>query len=314
MWFKNLQIFRLPAGWNLSPGELEAELERQPLLPCMGQNLESRGWVAPRSNGPLVSWVERQLLIALGIEQKLLPGGVVKQHCDERAQQIEQVKGFKPGRKMMKEIKDQVIQELLPRAFARRRSLRAWLDPVNGWLVVDASAPAKAEELVEALRNSLNGELAVTMLEPAQSPSTLLTNWLASREAPGRFQLGDECELCGVHESKPTVRYVRHALEGEDIRRHIGEGKFATRLGLVWNDRISFVLTDTLQVKKLSFLAVREAEGESSDNADEQFELDFMLMTGELAQMLTDLAEAVGAPLEGASPAARPALREALPA
>ncbi|MGH8630788.1 MAG: recombination-associated protein RdgC [Burkholderiales bacterium] len=304
MWFKNLQIFRLPPGWALSAGELEAELARQPLLPCVGQNLQSRGWISPRSGGALVESLEKHLLIALGTEQKLLPGAVVKQHAEERAQQIEQVKGFKPGRKMMKEIKEQVILELLPRAFVRRRSLHAWIDPVGGWLVVDSSAPAKAEELIEVLRNSLNGELALTMLEPSQSPSSLLTSWLAAREAPGRFELGDECELCGVHESKPTVRYVRHGLDGDDIRRHIAEGKFATKLGLVWNDRISFVLTEQLQVKKLSFLAVREAEGETSDHPEEQFQLDFALMAGELAQLLKDLAEAMGA--MSATPLAAP--------
>ncbi|HSW11960.1 MAG TPA: recombination-associated protein RdgC [Solimonas sp.] len=295
MWFKNLQVYRLPPGWAMAPGELEAELARQPLTPCMGQNLQSRGWVGPQGEAPLVRSVGRQLMIALGTEQKLLPGAVIKQEADERAAQIEAVKGFKPGRKMMREIKEQVILELLPRAFVRRRSLRTWIDPVEGWLVVDASAPAKAEELLETLRNSLNGELAVTLIEPAQSPSALLTGWLASRQAPGRFELGDECELCGTDESKPTVRYVRHGLDGDDIRRHISEGKFATKLGLTWNDKISFVLTEKLQVKKVKFLAVREDEGETSDHAEEQFDIDFTLMAGELSQLLNDLAEVVGA-------------------
>ncbi|PPE75503.1 recombination-associated protein RdgC [Solimonas fluminis] len=301
MWFKNLQVYRLPPGWAMSPGELEEELARQPLTPCMGQNLQSRGWVAPQGEVPLVRSMERQLMIALGTEQKLLPGSVVRQHADERAAQIEQVKGYKPGKKMMREIKDQVIMELLPRAFVRRRSLRAWIDPTGGWLVVDASAPAKAEELVEMLRNTLNGELAVTLLEPAQAPSALMTGWLSSREAPGRFELGDECELCGTDESKPTVRYVRHGLEGEDIRRHITEGKFATKLGLTWNDKVSFVLTEKLQIKKVKFLAVRETENETSDHPEEQFDIDFALMSGELSLLLKDLAEAVGAPLSGGS-------------
>ncbi|AXQ31758.1 recombination-associated protein RdgC [Solimonas sp. K1W22B-7] len=300
MWFKNLQVYRLPPGWAMSPGELEEELARQPLTPCMGQNLQSRGWVAPQGEVPLVRSMERQLMIALGTEQKLLPGAVVRQHAEERAAQIEQVKGYKPGKKMMREIKDQVVLELLPRAFVRRRSLRSWIDPVGGWLVVDASAPAKAEELVEMLRNTLNGELAVTMLEPAQAPSALLTGWLASRQAPGRFELGDECELCGSDESKPTVRYVRHGLEGEDIRRHIAEGKFATKLGLTWNDKVSFVLTEKLHIKKVKFLAVRETENETSDHPEEQFDIDFALMSGELALLLTDLAEAVGAPISDA--------------
>jgi len=310
MWFKNLQIYRLPPGWAMTPGDLETELARQPLTPCMGQNLQSRGWVAPQGEAPLVRSVERQLMLALGTEQKLLPGAVIKQEADERAAQIEAVKGYKPGRKMMREIKEQVIMELLPRAFVRRRSLRSWIDPVGGWLVIDASAPAKAEELVEMLRNTLNGELAVTLLEPAQSPSALLTGWLASGQAPGRFELGDECELCGTDESKPTVRYVRHGLDGEDIRRHITEGKFATKLGLTWNDKVSFVLTEKLQVKKVKFLAVREDEGETADHAEEQFDIDFVLMSGELSLLLKDLAEAIGAPAPEAATPRTPAPME----
>ena len=295
MWFKNLTIFRLPPGWAMTPGDLEAELARHPLIPCTGMNLQTRGWVAPRENGPLVASLEKHLLIALGIEQKLLPGAVVRQAAEERAAQIEQVKGYKPGRKMMREIKEQVTVELLPRAFVRRRSVHAWIDPVGGWLVVDSGTPAKAEELVEMLRNSLGGELAVSFLEPSQSPSSLLTAWLAGGDAPNRFALGDECELCGTDETKPTVRYVRHGLEGNDVRRHISEGKFATRLALTWNDKISLVLTEKLQVKKLAFLAMRENDSQATISKEEQFDLDFALMTGELSQLLADLAQALGA-------------------
>lgn len=295
MWFKNLYLFRLPPGWAMTPGDLEAELARHPLTPCTGMNLQTRGWVAPREGGPLVGSLEKHLLIALGIEQKLLPGAVVRQAAEERAAQIEQVKGYKPGRKMMREIKEQVTVELLPRAFVRRRSVHAWIDPVGGWLVVDSGTPAKAEELVEMLRNSLGGELAVSFLEPSQSPSSLLTAWLAGGDAPNRFALGDECELCGTDETKPTVRYVRHGLEGNDVRRHISEGKFATRLALTWNDKISLVLTEKLQVKKLAFLAMRENDSQATISKEEQFDLDFALMTGELSQLLADLSQALGA-------------------
>ena len=293
MWFKNLQLYRLPRGWQMAAGTLEEKLAQRPLAPCTGLNLQTRGWVAPAENAALVYAQEKHLLIAMGIEQKLLPAAVVRQAADERAVQYERLKGFKPGRKMMREFKEQVTSELLPRAFVRQRKLRAWLDLKQGWLIVDSSSPGRAEELVELLRDTL-GELTVSLAETDHAPSATLTAWLASGNPPGALALDDECELCGSDVSKPTVRYVRHPLEGEDgLKRHIADGKFATRLALTWNSRVALVVTEKLQIKRVKFLAVKEGDDQTSQNPEEQFDLDFALMAGELSNLIADLGKAL---------------------
>ena len=293
MWFKNLQLYRLPRGWQMAAGTLEEKLAQRPLAPCTGLNLQTRGWVAPAENAALVYAQEKHLLIAMGIEQKLLPAAVVRQAADERAVQYERLKGFKPGRKMMREFKEQVTAELLPRAFVRQRKLRAWLDLNQGWLIVDSSSPGRAEELVELLRDTL-GELAVSLAETDHAPSATLTAWLASGSPPGALALDDECELCGSDVSKPTVRYVRHPLESEDgLKRHIADGKFATRLALTWNSRVALVVTEKLQIKRVKFLAVKEGDDQTSQNPEEQFDLDFALMAGELSNLIADLGKAL---------------------
>ena len=91
------------------------------------------------------------MLLMLGTEKKLLPASVINQVTKARAAEIEEQQGFKPGRKQMKELKEQVTDELLPRAFSIRRDTRVWIDPVNGWLVVDSSSPAKADEILKLL-------------------------------------------------------------------------------------------------------------------------------------------------------------------
>ena len=292
MWFKNLQLYRLPRGWNMSAAALEEKLAERPLQPCTGLNLQTRGWVAPGETDALVYSQEKHLLIAMGIEQKLLPGAVIRQAAEERAEQYERLKGFKPGRKMMREIKEQVMSPL-PRAFVRQRKLHAWLDLQKGWLIVDSSSPGRAEELVELLRDTL-GELAVSLVETDHAPSATLTAWLAGGNPPGALSLDDECELCGSDASKPTVRYVRHPLEGEDgLKRHIADGKFATRLALTWNERVALVVTEKLQIKRVKFLAVKEGDDQTAQNPEEQFDVDFALMTGELASLIADLEKAL---------------------
>ena len=90
------------------------------------------------------------------------------------------------------------------------------------------------------------------------------------------------------------MRYVKHTLEPDDIRRHIAAGKQCTRLAMTWNDRVSFVLTESLAIKGIKPLDVIK-EGESAThNDDERFDNDIVLMTGELSKMLADIVEALG--------------------
>lgn len=46
----------------------------------------------------------------------------------------------------------------------------------------------------------------------------------------------------------------------EKILTHIAAGKRDTILGATWNDRISFVLTEQLQIKRLEFLEIVNEE------------------------------------------------------
>ena len=139
----------------------------------------------------LVHTVNRQLLLQLGTEKKLLPSTVINQVTKARAAELEEQQGFKPGRKQMKELKEQVTDELLPRAFSIRRSTFVWIDPVNGWLVVDAASPAKADEVFKLLLKSLE-PLPFASLRTERSPQSAMTEWLAADEAPGRVYFKPE--------------------------------------------------------------------------------------------------------------------------
>lgn len=292
LWFKNLVCYQLDRAWTLTPGALEALLAQRPLKPCSAMSLQSNGWIAPIEDGGLVRDLERHLLIALGMEQKLLPSSVVNDEAKLKAQEFERSRGFKPGRKMMKDLKDQAAIELMPRAFARRREVRAWIDPAANRLVVDTASIAQAEILVEELRAAL-GELAVSIPNADPSPAVTLTQWLTTGAAPSPFMLEDECELTGNDQSKSVVRYLRHPLDNPQIQRHLEAGMHVTRLGLSWNSRISFVLNDKLQLRRLRFLEMEEADDAGSAQAD-AFEAEFALMSGQLSAMLRDLDRVLG--------------------
>jgi recombination associated protein RdgC len=297
MWFKNLQLYRLPTPWNIELAKFEELLARGPFVKCPSNQPMSRGWVSPRRDGALVFSLGRQWMISLSVEQRLLPSSVVNEEVKERAEAIEAQQGYAPGRKQLKELRERVTEELMPRAFTRRRTTFVWIDPQAGWFCVDAASPAKAEEVIEHLRHCLD-DFPLTMLHTKISPQTAMADWLAGGDAPAGFTIDRDCELKAVGEEKAAVRYVRHPLGDEvsgEIKAHLAAGKLPTKLALTWDDRISFVLGEKLEIKRLAFLDLLKEEAEkSAERADEQFDADFALMTGELARFLPQLVETLG--------------------
>jgi recombination associated protein RdgC len=194
----------------------------------------------------------------------------------------------------MRDLRARVADELRARALTRRRLTRAWIDSQGGWFAVDAAGISRAETVVETLGDTL-GSFAPLAIETERSPHAAMTSWLLRGEAPARFSIDDDLELHAADKSKTIIRYTRHPLDGKEIQAHLASGKYPTRLGLTWNDRVSFVLTDKLQVKRLEFLEMSKdpTEGDDVDPA-EQFDIDFAVMAGELANLLKDLWHALG--------------------
>lgn len=304
MWFKNLALYRLPADWKMSAAELEEKLGQHTLQPCSPLQMLSRGWVAPSGTGRLLHTVNQQHLIALGVEQKLLPASIIRQETAVRATVLADSQGFPVGRRQMRDLKMRVTEELRARALNKRRTTRAWIDPVNGWFVVDAGSAGKAEELVEVLRDTL-GSFAVQFVETQRTPHTSMAAWLTHGDAPGAFGIEQDLELQTADPNKATVRYVRHPLDGKEIKAHLAAGKYPTRLGLTWNGRLSFVLTEKLLIKRVEFLEMTKDTPDGGEvDKDEQFDVDFTVMAGELAKMLDDLVQALGGDTSGEQTAA----------
>ncbi|SFE17049.1 recombination-associated protein RdgC [Nitrosomonas sp. Nm166] len=290
MWFRNLQAYRITSG-NITLNSLEEALSQHTLQPCMQMEMQSRGWTVPREEQEnFVHAYGQQWLIALGVEKKLLPAGVVNQHTKARLAQIEQMQGYKPGKKQVRDIKEATIIELLPRAFTQRHKTYAWIDAIKNRLVIDTASNNKADEFVEVLLKSMHG-LALKPLDTQISPSSAMTRWLSGDDLPSTFTIDRDCELQGMSDEKATIKYTRHVLDAEETARHIRAGKKAIKLAMTWNSKISFVLHDNLQLRRIT---PQDILKESTESTEELFASDFAIMTGELSQLITDTIEALG--------------------
>lgn len=286
-------VYRIGAGWSASLAQMETGLEGARFIPCGASQEKSLGWIEPRgeAHGPLVESVGGHLILKLKIETKTVPGSVVTRKAKERAAQIEAATGRKPGKKQTREIKDDIKLELMPMAFTKEASVLVWIDPLAQLLVIDAGSQAKADEVVTMLVKCLDG-LAVTLINTQQSPMAAMSEWLVTQEPPAGFSVDRECELKAADESKAVVRYTRHPLDTEEVKQYVQSGKLPTRLALTWDSRVSFVLTEGMQLKKLAFLDV-VLDGAPSGK-DDGFDADAAIATAELRKLLPDLFEALG--------------------
>ena len=292
--FKNLTVYRVGPEWSTTLEQIEDGLAAARFAECGATQVQSAGWVAPRGSGhaPLVESVGGQWLMSLMIERKALPSAVVKRRTDELVQQAEHSSGRKPGKKETMELKEQATLELLPMAFTKRATLKVWIDERARLLMVDASSTTRAGEVVTQLIQSLPG-LTLTMLPTTESAAVAMSQWLLSGEPPAAFTVDRECELKSADEMKSVVRYARHPLDIDEVRQHIASGKQPTRLALTWQARVSFVLSETGQIKKIDFLDV-VFENHRADSRDDSFDADAAIATGELVKLIPDLIDALG--------------------
>ena len=301
MFFRNLTLFRFPTSLDLTG--LDTQLAECALKPVGGLELSSRGFVAPFGNARqlhedgsdvLAHRGNDALWLTIGGEDKLLPSAVVNDLLQKKLDQIEETEGRKLGGRARKRLKDDLIAELLPRAFVRPSRTDAMLDLTHGLCIVDTSSRKNAEAVASEIRRAL-GSFPALPLNAEVAPRAVLTGWIAGDPLPEGLSLGDECELKDATDGGAVVKCQHQELQGEEIAKHLEAGKQVTRLALVLDDHVSFVLGEDLVVRKLKFLDGAVEQLESSERDDVRAELDarFALMAGELRRLFEVLEPAL---------------------
>lgn len=294
IWFKSMQVYRLgtvrgdPAKWNVL-------LSEQEFTSPGSAELLRTGWIQPRADSDsLVYAVNRQLLLSLATEKKVIPAAAVNQVLQARIAEVTEAQGFAPGKKAQKEMRERIFDEMLPRALPVRTLTRVWVDPVNGWLAVDTPTPARADEAVKYLLKCFP-KFPLESWRVQRSPIGCMTEWLDTDEMPEHFTADQDATMRATGESKAQVQYKRHSLDAGEMHRHIASGKQCLQLAMTWDSKISFSLTGSLLLKGIKPLDILgDSERSKTEDQDERFASDFVLMTGEFNHMLRGLQEALG--------------------
>jgi recombination associated protein RdgC len=288
MWFKNLRAYRLSSPFDLTPEQLGEKLSERGFQPCAKSQALSAGWVPPlgEASSELVHAAGGRMLLKLKREEKLLPSTVVREQLEEKVATIEADQGRKVYRKERLTLKDEIVADCLPRAFTRSTSVHAYIDTRANWIFVDSASAARAEEFLNLLRECI-GSFPVLLPQVNNAPAATMTGWLAHRNLPDDFALGEECELREPGDEGGVVRCRGVDLLSEEVETHLNAGKQVARLSLSWEERLSLVLAEDLCLRRLKFADELMKENEDIPEADNaaRLDADFALMSDALSAL-----------------------------
>ncbi len=257
MWFKNARLFQLDKDFAIDSENLDEALKAKALKPCGPQQLSSAGWVSPF--GPesdlFVLQSGQGQLFCLGEEEKILPPTVVNHHLQEKLASIKKETGSPVGRQHKTELKQQLIFELLPQAFVKPKRTQAYFDNALKLLVVDSASQNAAENLVSHLRDAL-GSMTATPFAESLAVSGMMTTWLNQGRAEAGLTFGHEAVLEDTQENGGVIRARKVDVLADEMQSHLENGYTVKEMGLVYNERIEFVLGNDLAVRKIKLTDV----------------------------------------------------------
>ena len=294
MFFRNLTFFRFPTSHDFS--RLDELLPEAALKPVGPLELSSRGFISPFGRGEdlLSHRIGDAIWLAVGGEDKILPGSVVNDLLAQKVAELEEREGRKLGGRARKRLKDDLLHELLPRAFVKSSRTDALLDLEHGFLAVDSSSRKSAEAVASEIRRAL-GSFPAIPPNAEVAPRSILTGWIAGEPLPDGLSLGEECELKDAMDGGAVVKAQNQELLSDEIAKHLEAGKQVTKLALNLDDHLSFVLGEDLVVRKLKFLEGAVDQLESTERDDLRAELDarFALLAGEARRLFLVLESAL---------------------
>lgn len=298
MWFRNLLVYRLSPGFAVEAEALEQALHEKLARPCASQELSTYGFIPPFGKGedaPLVHVSQKFLMIAARKEQRILPSSVVKDALKEKVEQIEQDQMRKVYKKERDQLKDEIILDLLPRAFVKKSSTFAAIDVDAGLIYVDSASHKKAEELLSTVREAI-GSLPVRPVSVKIAPSATMTDWVKEGNAASDFYILDRAVLVDTHEDGGKIAATRQDLGSDEIQNHLSAGKLVTTLSMSWSDKLAFTIDDQLVLKSIRFedLLQDQAVQDGGDDHLAQLDASFTLMMGTFKDFVPALIEAFG--------------------
>lgn len=287
MWFKQAQLFKLEN--SLSALELEGYLEQLPFTPCPSGLPISQGWIPPtdEDDASLVYTAKEFLLICLQTEAKLLPAKILRQKLNEKVKEIQLAQDRKVSYKEKNNIKQEVYNELLPKAFGVIYRDYALIDTKNNWLILNTNSAKNTESFVSFFKRSLS-KIKIAPPE-TKKLSPILTDWLLNDSQPKVLNIEDACVLRDPKQEERVIRIQKQDLSANYVQSLIKNNFEVSQIKAAWNDQVTFVLKNDFTLQSLQYQdTLVESSADKNDSKEGSFKADFFIMSGVLTKMFSE--------------------------
>ncbi len=302
MLFKNIHVYKLQTSVNdaLSIFErggilndLNEKLESKAFSPCPLNQISSSGF-CPIVDERFAYGVGDAFVFCLKTEEKIIPAAAVNEIVERKAAIIENAESRKLGRKERQSIKDDVFIELIPKALTK--SLKTFGYICGTTVIINSLSTSKAEELISAIREAL-GSFPVIPLSFNNIPAQAMTSIVLSDNVilPEKFSVSNSAVLKDLLEQGSSVKLKECDIQNEETLSLLKNGMSVTELKLDYIDRLSFVIDETLRIRRIKFSdLVQESIDQDSDDAIAVFDSEFLVFKSEIDNLIKDLAVLFG--------------------
>lgn len=292
MWFKQIQVFQLTDSKLYTPENIIEKLQPLVFKPCPPSMASSIGWTSPvdEPDAPIVRAVNGYIMFCLQFEEKILPATVVRQELSQVIKRIEVAEDRKLRQKEKLSLKDEVILNLLPRAFSKLTRVYAYLDTKNQWLVLGTTNANKTEQFLNMFKKSITESIETFELKKL---APIITHWLKHKSYPTSLAVEKSAMLQDAQEKSRIIRCQQQDLFASSIQSLIKDGCEVKQIALTWQDRVKFILSEEFLLRSISFEdeVIAEAKAMEPETKQQQLDADFFIMSEILSGLLHDLLE-----------------------
>lgn len=289
MIIKNARIYRLSAPLPVTAETLEQALTEFKWQAPSGQEFSRSGFYQPLHSSikPLVAELDKDILvIAVKTTQKILPAAVINEQLQPLIEAGELEAGRPLSRKEKQQLKEDLQQSLLPRAFSRSTITAAYIDMAGQQIIVDTASASKAEDILALLRKAIGSLPALPWLDNHKLNSQLQL-WLQNQNLPAGFALGHNTQLKAPDEEGARATFKDHLLTADEVQSHL-QDKLVTQLQLSKTDTCDFTIRDDGSITGIKWAdAITEQNDELGwDGLQARMTADLYLVTSELRKVL----------------------------
>lgn len=201
-------------------------------------------------------------VICMREDTKGVPAEEVNKAANEKVAAIQEATGRKVGKKELREIKADVIHDLLPRAFARQKMTYVLYSERTQRLFVNTGSQKAADlamtHLVECLKSLKTSTVHVS--EPKMGLTARLHNWLAYQDEDdcfGTMEPSAEVVMKG-DDRKWSIKAESLRSVADTLREAIKGRASVDSIGFAMDSGVTFRITAALRVKGVKHRVVED--------------------------------------------------------